>query len=1839
MRKTILTILLVFCNFTIYSYVGVKANTIPDATISGGGTFCQFTGNEQVTFTGSNGDPPYTFTYTIDGGAEQTISTNANNNSVNLNFPTNDNGTFVIELISVADANADDNPSDDNPNDGVSGTVTFNITQAPNNNIGGTGSGTFNGQPVFAACDNTLTTFNFTNLSLTQNTINTNYTIDWGDGSPNFTGTSWTALTHDYDVGIYTITYTIEGSTGCDTTRNYIVFVGSNPAVGFGNPGNTDICNDQSLTFPITGTSNNTVGTIYEVIFNDGSPVQFFDQDNLPADITHTFLESSCGTTSSNGTTTFFNSYSATIIASNPCNVSSVNVVPIYVSEVPVAGFEFPEEPPCVNEQICIQDLSIGDTTNGSSNDCSTNPNIIWEITPSTFTISSGTLGNDFGLPDPDVWQSGSETLCVNFNQAGTYNITQTVANRCGVDVLTKTICIEPEISPTYTLDTNDGCAPLIVNATNTTDNSLGCKPFEYEWFVTYTPDFCGDTPETWSFVNGTDNLSENPSFNFETPGTYTIELVGTNFCTDGSSTQQVFVKKPPEITIDPLNFVCDSTIINPSAIVESCSNDPNSVTYDWQFPGGTPSSSTLENPGPIDYGSAGSYTFSLQVTNECGTSEIVSETITLGESPVITNNDLVQSICSGTTFDDIILSSSISETTYNWTAVATPGITGFTASGTTDVIPGTVVTTSESSTGTITYTVTPSTVNCTGDPVDFVITVNPAPLITEQPLSSEVCLNGTPETLSISTSSTDAQFQWYSNTINSNTGGTPIAGATNANYIPPTDTIGEIFYYCEVNFSTSGCSVVNSQVASVTVVSAPSITSQPLPTQEICVGSSISVPLSIEIQGGTGTVSYQWFSNTTNSNTGGSAIAGEINPNFTPPAFNVAGNYFYYVEVSYSGSACNDLISNVAEIIVFDDPVLNEQPTAPQELCENTIPQDLEIVASGGIGNYNYQWFSNTVDSNTGGTPIAGATNSTFNPPTGAAGTFFYYCEVTQDSSGCSATSSTFQVIINSAPSIENQPISNELCLGETTDDLFVSFLNGVGTPIYQWYSNTIDNNTTGTLIPGETSSTFSPPVDTVGILYYYCIISFSSGGCSEANSNTAEINVKETPLISDFNIAICSGDTFNIIPDSSNGDIVPATTTYTWDIPSVNPPGTVNGTSEQNTPQTSISQTLVNTTSSSSTVNYIVTPTDGICVGETFNVTVTVNPAISANETITQISCFGANDGAITTAISGGIPFTTGDPYLAVWNGPNGFTSNDFSINNLAPGDYTLTISDEGGCPFSETYTIVEPDEITITVDSFNTISCFGANDGEINVSVSGGTSVYQFNWTLDGNFFSSDEDMTNLSPGEFELVVTDDLNCTSQSQTFQITEPELLEVSFESQTNILCFGEATGTIDINITGGTPIEIATGVFDYDFSWIGPNGFISNQEDLTGLEAGNYTVTVTDNNNCVDTLDVILTQPDEIIISVASTQIECYNDNDASITITDISGGVAPYTIEWSNFGEGLSQTNLSPGTYIITVTDSTNCVVTESVVIDEPPIFTIDPVIVTQISCFGESDGSISLSFQGGQEPIDFEWLDDPNAGVDRNNLGPGTYTINITDGDDCTISETYTILEPAELIINGNVTNALDCDDSNSGGINLIVTGGTPPFEFSWSNGEVTEDLDNIPPGQYQVMVIDANDCNDTLTFNVTRPSDITLNVATNTEIDCDNFSVIQIFNAQTSGGVPPFTFEWSSGTVSGTNNEIMTTTQNGLVILTATDSLGCEEQYSFDVNMPNISEGDFELTSTSFQSFGFYSQLDPIQFTNTTEGDFESISWDFGDGNFSSLENPVHTYINPGTYAVI
>lgn len=624
-------------------------------------------------------------------------------------------------------------------------------------------------------------------------------------------------------------------------------------------------------------------------------------------------------------------------------------------------------------------------------------------------------------------------------------------------------------------------------------------------------------------------------------------------------------------------------------------------------------------------------------------------------------------------------------------------------------------------------------------------------------------------------------------------------------------------------------------------------------------------------------------------------------------------------------------------------------------------------------------------------------------------------------------------------------------------------------------------------------------------------------------------------------------------------------------------------------------------------------------------------ISDAVVSNFSGFSISCNGANNGSIDLTVTGGYP-----AYTYAWTGPNGFTANTQDIANLGPGVYNVVIQDTTtACPITQQYTITEPLPVSFTavVADYNgyQVSCFGGNNGSIMVTPLGGTLKYSYAWTGPNGYTASTQNITNLVIGTYNLTLTDTNGCSPATQTFVLKQPAALTIT-ESHVNVLCFGGTIGSITVDVQGGTPNVSGA----YTYTWTGPNGFTSITQNLNNIAAGMYNLIATDANGCTIPLAVTLTQQPEIIITPTTTAITCYGANNASIDLK-ISGGNAPYTAAWSNLATGTYQDNLAAGIYEITVTDASNCVKVINVVIAEAPVFKVEPVF-KNVSCNGAKDGSITLNLTGGVAPVTLIWSDGSTAGTQRNNLSPGTYTATVTDGTPCQIVRTFTIIEPKTLSLDANITHALVCNDTQSGTIDLLVAGGTPPYSFGWSNGATTEDLTQITSGNYAVIVIDANGCTKSAQYTITRPDPIVLKVNQDVSFNCDTHTVRQVNVAQASGGVPPFKYSWSSGTVSGANGQTMTANVNGTVIVTATDSKGCDATQTIEIDTQQLGEAIFVSSSYSFATYGWYSISDVITFLNISTGDYMQVAWNFGDGSVSTDDNPTHTYVREGTYEV-
>ena len=497
--------------------------------------------------------------------------------------------------------------------------------------------------------------------------------------------------------------------------------------------------------------------------------------------------------------------------------------------------------------------------------------------------------------------------------------------------------------------------------------------------------------------------------------------------------------------------------------------------------------------------------------------------------------------------------------------------------------------------------------------------------------------------------------------------------------------------------------------------------------------------------------------------------------------------------------------------------------------------------------------------------------------------------------------------------------------------------------------------------------------------------------------------------------------------------------------------------------------------------------------CASSSDQVTITGGATPIASTTQTNVLCFGNSTGAIDLTITGGaLPLT----YL--WS--NADTTED--ITGLAAGVYTVTVNDVNNCNTSTTVTITEPATGLSLSSTQTNVLCFGNNTGAIDLTPASGTMPYTFVWSN----ADTTEDISNLVAGIYTVTITDANNC-STTITDTITEPATGLSLSSTQTNVLCFGNNTGAIDLTPSGGT--------MPYTFVWSNAD----TTEDISNLIAGVYTVTITDANNCSTTITDTITEPATgLSLSSTQTNVLCFGNSTGAIDLT-ITGGTLPFTYLWSNADTTEDITGLAAGVYTVTVNDVNNCNTSTTVTITEPATGLSQSSTQTNVLCFGNNTGAIDLTPASGTMPYTFVWSN-ADTTEDISNLVAGIYTVTITDANNCSTTITDTITEPATgLSLSSTQTNVL-CFGNNIGAIDLTPSGGTMPYTFVWSNADTTEDISNLIAGIYTVTITDANNCSTTITDTITEPATGLSSSSTQTNVLCfgNNLNQLHLYYFQ-------------------------------------------------------------------------------------------------------------------------
>ena len=443
-----------------------------------------------------------------------------------------------------------------------------------------------------------------------------------------------------------------------------------------------------------------------------------------------------------------------------------------------------------------------------------------------------------------------------------------------------------------------------------------------------------------------------------------------------------------------------------------------------------------------------------------------------------------------------------------------------------------------------------------------------------------------------------------------------------------------------------------------------------------------------------------------------------------------------------------------------------------------------------------------------------------------------------------------------------------------------------------------------------------------------------------------------------------------------------------------------------------------------------YTVTVTDANNCSVTQSFTITEPAALTATPgTQNHVSCNGGSNGSATVSVTGG----TG-AYTYVWS-PSG--GNAPTASGLAAGIYTVTVTDANNCSVTQSFTITEPAALTATPGTQNHVSCNGGSNGSATVNVTGGTGAYTYVWSPSGGNAPT---ASGLAAGTYTVTVTDANNC-SVTQSFTITEPAALTATPGTQNHVSCNGGSNGSATVNVTGGT------GTYTYVWS---PSG--GNAPTASGLAAGTYTVTVTDANNCSVTQSFTITEPDAISTDIIKTDVLCSGGGTGEATVL-VSGGVIPYTYLWNDSTEQTTATasNLTAGTYNVTISDANNCTQTAVVTIAEPAVLTAAAELQTNASCYGESDGSAHVMISGGTAPYYYLWNTTPvQTTATAHGLPTGDYEVTVTDANGCTVTQSFIITEPPAVSV-PEAANQIFCIQQNAKVADLAAVG----TDIKWYN----------------------------------------------------------------------------------------------------------------------------------------------------------------------------------------
>ena len=517
-----------------------------------------------------------------------------------------------------------------------------------------------------------------------------------------------------------------------------------------------------------------------------------------------------------------------------------------------------------------------------------------------------------------------------------------------------------------------------------------------------------------------------------------------------------------------------------------------------------------------------------------------------------------------------------------------------------------------------------------------------------------------------------------------------------------------------------------------------------------------------------------------------------------------------------------------------------------------------------------------------------------------------------------------------------------------------------------------------------------------------------------------------------------------------------------------------------------------------------------------------------------------------------------------------------------------------------------------------------CSHSDKGLILLDVTGGKAPYTYRW----NNLETTKDRSNLYAGTYTVDITD-------AEGVMHTERIVIQPPFPLILNEIITKEATcgsspdgyAKIGVKIGRGEPYRI-----------IWSNG-LKDVWEASNLEAGTYSVTVSDMFNCDVTVSFqIKSGGAGIQVADQIQSPSCSGQPNGKINLT-VSGGVAPYIYKWNNGPTSKDLNNIPAGDYQVQITDQKGCTFQKSFKV-EAPVSMILSASPTEVSCAGNADGAIILNVTGGKAPYVYSW----NTGAttkDLSNLSSGNYTVKITDASGCMVEKQVEISSSSALEVNLIDSTNPSCAGNADGKIQLEVKGAVGKYTVSWSDGVSGElSRNNLKAGSYEVFVTDESGCGITKSLQITEPSPLTARIESMLDVNCSAGSIEGLAWVSIQGGREPYTITWSTG---DENKREINFSKSGIIKVTITDVGGCTTEADAKVDFPiQASQGgrlDFNYRKLEINSEVEVQVSEEVIFESVISNEFIAWEWEFGDGEISKEKNPIHQFEKAGTFEVI